>query len=506
MSASREQKSNEGMASSGRSDPKTAREAQKRKEIRRSNILYGTIAVVFVLVAIVTFVWKSNIVQKAAGAVTINGEKYTAAEVNYYYKNVYRNFLSNYSSYLSVFGLDTSKSLKDQDCAMSEDGGTWYDYFLKQALDQMCAVHALVDSAQKEGYKYPDSIQTDLESSMKTLDSSASSYGYSTAQYLSALYGSTMTRKVYQAQLLLSMEAQDYSKNYENSLTYTTDQLTAAYQADTKTYDMVNCEYVKVDGSAAAKTDASGKSTEATDAEKKDALAAAKKLADSIYADYQAGGDLSKLADSNKDTATYTANDSTTYSDATLQKWLFDSSRKSGDSAVLDDSTASSAYYVVVDVRHILIQPATGEKKEGEDGYEAEQTKLKAEAKQKAEDLLAKWKSGDATEDSFAALAKENSADTGSASDGGLISQVSKSSSLVDAFKNWCLEKHNPGDTGIVESDYGYHIMYFVGTDLPYWQSQVTSSLKSNDFNTWYTGLTKDYTAKQLDFGMRFVG
>ena len=77
---------------------------------------------------------------------------------------------------------------------------------------------------------------------------------------------------------------------------------------------------------------------------------------------------------------------------------------------------------------------------------------------------------------------------------------------MVDAFKNWCLEKHNPGDTGIVESDYGYHIMYFVGTDLPYWQSQVTSSLKSNDFNTWYTGLTKDYSAKQLDFGMRFVG
>ena len=147
MSASREQKSNEGMASSGRSDPKTAREAQKRKEIRRSNILYGTIAVVFVLVAIVTFVWKSNIVQKAAGAVTINGEKYTAAEVNYYYKNVYRNFLSNYSSYLSVFGLDTSKSLKDQDCAMAivgalQDGltGDHTTLFAKSLLDGISSI------------------------------------------------------------------------------------------------------------------------------------------------------------------------------------------------------------------------------------------------------------------------------------------------------------------------------------------------------------------------------
>lgn len=516
MSGSREKKSREGQIGSNWTDPKTAREAQRRKEERRSNILYGTIAVVFVVVALVTFVWKSNLVQKTATAVTINGEKYTAAEVNYYYKSVYRSFLSNYSSYLSVFGLDTSKSLKDQTCSMT-DGGTWYDYFLNQALEQMSAVHAMVDSAAKEGYKYPDSVQSDVDSGMKTLDSAAKSNGYSTAQYLSALYGSTMTRKVYQAQLLLSTQAQNYSQNYENSLKYTTDDLTAAYKADTNSYDMVDCEYVKVDGAAASKTDANGKATDATDAEKKTALENAKKLADSIYSQYKAGGSLSKLAEANKDTAAYTSSDSTTYSDATLQKWLFDSSRKSGDSAVLDDST-NSAYYVVVfrsrfrpeydtvNVRHILIKPATGTKAEGEDGYEAEQTQLKAEAKKKAEDLLAKWKAGEATEDSFAALAKENSEDTGTASDGGLIPQVSKSSSLVDSFKNWCLEKHNPGDTGIVESTYGYHIMYFVGTDLPYWQTQVTSSLKNKDFNTWYSGLTKDYTAKQHKFGMKFVG
>ena len=57
----------------------------------------------------------------------------------------------------------------------------------------------------------------------------------------------------------------------------------------------------------------------------------------------------------------------------------------------------------------------------------------------------------------------------------------------------------------IVETNYGYHIMYFVGTDLPYWEVQVRDTLKNDDFNTWYTEKTADYTAEQSSFGIRFV-
>ena len=128
-----------------------------------------------------------------------------------------------------------------------------------------------------------------------------------------------------------------------------------------------------------------------------------------------------------------------------------------------------------------------------------------AAAKQKAEDLLAQWKAGDATEDSFAELANENSADSGSNTNGGLYSQVHQGQ-MVDAFNDWCFDPaRKAGDTGIVETDYGYHIMYFVGTDLPYWQVQVEDTLKNDDFNTWYTEKTADYTAEQSSFGVRFV-
>ena len=52
-----------------------------------------------------------------------------------------------------------------------------------------------------------------------------------------------------------------------------------------------------------------------------------------------------------------------------------------------------------------------------------------------------------------------------------VIFDVSPDSSLVESFRDWCLDSSRQvGDTGIVESDYGYHIMYFSSTgEHAYW-------------------------------------
>lgn len=118
----------------------------------------------------------------------------------------------------------------------------------------------------------------------------------------------------------------------------------------------------------------------------------------------------------------------------------------------------SGKYY---DVRHILIEPEGG--KENEDGTEIVYTEAEWEAcRIKAQQLLDQWKSGEATEESFAELATEHSVDTGSSADGGLYSQLTKETNFVEEFKNWYLDKNRQkGDTGLVKSVYGYHIMYF---------------------------------------------
>ena len=62
MSASREKKTRQDLAKSDWTDPKTVREAQQRKAEKRSNMVYATIAVIFVLIAVVSLVWKSQVI------------------------------------------------------------------------------------------------------------------------------------------------------------------------------------------------------------------------------------------------------------------------------------------------------------------------------------------------------------------------------------------------------------------------------------------------------------
>ena len=130
------------------SDPKTLREAQQRKAEKRSNLMYSIIAVVFVLVAIVCIVWKSNVIPKMATAATVDGEKYTAAEVNFYYKNAIQSFYSQNSYLMSYLGLDLNGDLRKQTYT---DGKSWFDFFLDQALQQMADMKALNEAAAAEG-------------------------------------------------------------------------------------------------------------------------------------------------------------------------------------------------------------------------------------------------------------------------------------------------------------------------------------------------------------------
>ena len=266
------------------------------------------------------------------------------------------------------------------------------------------------------------------------------------------------------------------------------------------------------------------KNPDPTEEETAAALEEAKTLADSLYAQYQEGSLLAKLAESD-DKASYSSNDKASYSDSVLMNWLFDSARQPGDSDVLFNEDASTYYLVrfneryrdevkTVDVRHILIQVDEDGLDSEADDYDTQLQTRKDEAKAKADEILAQWKSGDATEDSFAALANEYSEDPGSNTTGGLYTQVTKGS-MVTAFDEWIFDdSRKSGDADIVYaertssgSDYkGYHIIYFVGDDLPAWQVTVTNALKNADYNDWYSQQTGDEEITLVDKGVAKIG
>lgn len=117
----------------------------------------------------------------------------------------------------------------------------------------------------------------------------------------------------------------------------------------------------------------------------------------------------------------------------------------------------------VFHVRHILIQPEGGTEDDGVTTYsDAEWEACQNEAQQ----LLDQWLAGEATEDTFAQLAKEHSDDPGSDSEGGLYEGLDKDTDFMETFKNWYLEEgRQVGDYGLIKTDYGYHLMYLSGIE-----------------------------------------
>lgn len=143
-----------------------------------------------------------------------------------------------------------------------------------------------------------------------------------------------------------------------------------------------------------------------------------------------------------------------------------------------EESLSSSITKVdknVVDVRHILVKPV---ETTAEDGTTSISDEAWAEAEAKANGIYEQWKSGAATEDSFAQLAKQHTEDPGSAETGGLYEDVYPGQ-MVTEFNDWCFaDGREVGDTAIVKTTYGYHIMFFSGEgDYVYWRKAVTDQI-----------------------------
>ena len=531
MSASREKQNRKDLTASGRIPPKTAKEAQQRREERRSNLLYGLIALAFAVVVVASLIWNSNILSRSATAVTVDGKKYTAAQTNFYYRNAYLAFMNQWSSVASYFGLSTSLPLDSQTVnetaagflglELEEDEElTWKDYFMNQALDQMASVQNGLQAASDEGFVFPESVQEEYAESLESLEKSARSAGTSVRRYLQATFGAIMSESVYKTELLKLMQFDAYSAAYQDGLTYTAEEIATAYDEDKQSYDFVAYDAVSVNGALETETDEDGNEIPAEDGAAEAAKNSAKIAADALAQGVRDGGTLSALSAGMDKVSAFSGDkesyESCTYTSDEFADWLFDDARKDGDVTVIENG---DLYYVVkferrfrdetktVDVRHILIQPEDGELEEDDDGYQEEHDALLAAAKEKADEIYQQWQDGDATEESFAALAEEYSEDPGSKADGGLYERVSEGD-MVTEFNDWCFDPaRQPGDTGIVETSYGYHIMYYVGDDeFVKWQAQVYDKLKSDAYEEWTEALHADADIQKQDSGMKYVG
>ena len=142
-----------------------------------------------------------------------------------------------------------------------------------------------------------------------------------------------------------------------------------------------------------------------------------------------------------------------------------------------------------VNVRHILIEP-----EKDEDGSISDDAWTAAE--EKAQQILDEWQAGDADEESFGELANTYSTDGGSNTNGGLYEDVYPGQ-MVTEFNDWCFDaSRKPGDTGIVKTSFGYHVMYFVSfTDTYYYKTVAEQELRYSEYSDYINNLVSQYTS-----------
>lgn len=292
----------------------------------------------------------------------------TLGQLQVYYWMEFRNFMSQYGTYASYFGLDVSQPLDTQMCSGLEEARTWQQFFLEGALNSWNNYRAMAAEADANGFELTEQQRSAIDNAAAELEEAAAANGYESG--IAMLHSS----------LGAGAELEDYVYFME------------------------------------------------------------------LY--YKANGYYAQIAQGFEPT------------DEQLDDYFEEHAEGYAASGITKDTK-------LVNVRHILVYP------EGADGTNLATQEFSEEAwaasEKKAQEILDQFLAGDKTEESFAALANEYSEDPGSNTNGGLYENVSEGE-MVAAFNDWCFDAaRQVGDTGIVKTNYGYHVMYFSGSQTT-WQ------------------------------------
>ena len=510
MSASTERKNRIAAREAGTDKKMLAQqEAAKKAAKSKRRWTLGTILVVVLLAVIILL--NTGFIYTHSTAATVGERKVSPAELQYYYVNEYSNFLSQYGSYASLFGLDTSTGLAglgEQECPMLGEGKTWRDYFLENAMNSLKQVVALSDYARANDIALDESDLAAIDEDFASVEQTAKSSGFANLnRFFSVQYGEGVSAKLVRSLIEESTLASKVMRQVEDSFSFSEDELEEYYASLDGSSDLFDYAYYYV---AAEQLPVEG-GEEGETAVTEDTLLEARMTAQAIETAYRDGADIADPVERFNAAieAEFDADEATVQSAVSggslgdMSDWLRDSARKAGDLSVIDDSLGEGSYvvlflarddnhYPTVSVRHILIRAEAGE--DGSYSDEAKQAAL-----DKINEIKAKFESGDKSEESFAALAEKYSEDDGSNTNGGLYENIYKGE-MVSEFGAFCFAPHKAGDLGVVygenDSYAGYHLIYFVGEGELYSDLIARNALSSQAMNDFLAEQTEPLTAE----------
>lgn len=399
-----------------------------------------------------------------------------------YYHETIELFISYYGeeALASNYGMDVTKPLKEQ-AYPYDTSMTWYDVIMDQAKSSMSQQLVVCEAARADGYVLPEEDKADIEETI--------------AQRNIDDYGNDVTVEDLRTMLEMQAYSTSYYNYYMDSMEFTDEEINAYYEADKASFETCGMAGFSISfdtGEETATGDDAPDLMSKEEAEKKANDLKSSKTAEEFedkvakilvqYEGYSKDELDSILPSIYNEAYGYSAG-------SELSEWAFGGAA-AGDTYMIEGQTAYYVYMMTssparnetatVNVRHILFMNQ-------EDNMQA------------AEDALDEWKNGEATEESFAALAEKYSEDGGSNTNGGLYENVIPGQ-MTQAFNDWCFDSsRKPGDTDIVETDFGCHVMYFCSAGDPVWKNSIISNLQQQKYSSWYAGLLEEYPVNIRD-------
>lgn len=425
-------------------------------------------------------------------ALTVGETPVSIGMYNYYYTCITQNYLT-YAGY-GYYDIDTTKSY-DTQMTTDEDGNeiSWAQKFENDTVDQIQYITAYYEEATANGVELTQAQKDNISTSLEGLKTTASDNDKSVNDYIAEIYGDYCGYATLEKMLEQCYIAENYYQQKQLEYTVTTEQEQAYFEEHKTEYENVSFAYLQIPyeegGAQAALENAKSyiSDIKTVDDMKKLIPIACKELIDDYVAQGYASttDECAEMLAENIE-ASISAGESGFIQEAI--DWLFSENTAVGSCDAFDDADNSLVYILlktsepvadesqVYSVRHILVTPKTDDEDaqattDGKTEYTDEQW---ADAEKKANEILDEYNSTDKTEKDFALLAEKYSDDTESTSKGssglygGLYEGVSLGQ-MVPSFEEWALDSSRQfGDVGIVKSDYGYHIMFFVENTSKY--------------------------------------
>ena len=537
---------------------KAAKKNQKKQNkiilTKKSKAVIAVLVVLAIALGIGGFaIGNSGMLLRGKVAFNVGEEDVSLAEYSYYYNSNYQEQYGYSAQFDQYYGAGMGAMYTGFDCGKTPDAQaysgkiegienpTWADYFSYNAKRQIQYAKAAKLYAAEKGIELSEKDYAEIESTIESIEAQAKSgqQPYSLAAYLRLLYGKAMNpsamRDIITQQLLVQKVSEVTMDGYKAE--YTDEVVLKEYNKDLTVYGVVSLRSYVVN---AEKVEDKEKETSAVT---KETMAAAKQKAESFASKVNSDEsfkavayEFEKLA-KNEKAEDMKTNDSLTLlkdqsygassADEKFNKWAFDKNTAVGSTYIVENADTGYTVYMMsepvhtapdattYDVRHILIsfpKAEEGKEEEKKDDVEVELLDASAydvtvdidvdlektgdkETYKKAQDILKEYLDGDKTENAFAELAKKYSED-GNAEQGGIYTDVPKDK-MVDEFENWSLAKDRKyGDVGIVESSYGYHIMYHVGAETTTWKDVIKTDLATEKYNDFAEKIIKEDNVK----------